>query len=205
MIFLPEGQVVIPKVIFSWRIESFFDRHWQNDAQFLDLAELTTARSLADRIHWFRQVDDPASNLVLHVLDDFIDLSQQHRFGHLALLGHFALIEALITHDPAESRRLLSHQVGTKMPLLMRRFRRRLNVRDFFALTTVQETWRLLYRLRSCYAHGDEPDFDRPGRDKGVEELRNLYEAFRFVRESLKRLLILALDEPQFVVDLKAC
>lgn len=200
-VFPPKEQTFIPRVIFPWRMESFFDHSWRNDAQPLNRDELTTAHTLADTIQSFRQVDEPAINLVLRVFDDFIDLSQQHRSGHLALLGHFALIEALITHNPAESRNLLSHQVRTKMPLLMRRFRRPLVVSDYFSMMDAQKAWHSLYRVRSSYAHGGEPDFDADG----IKELEGLYEIFQFVRESLKRLLILALDEPQLIFDLKSC
>src|SRR5207302_11518262 len=115
------------------------------------------------------------------------------------------LSEAVIAYDPAESGRRLSHQVRTKMPLLMRRFHGPLVVNEFFAMPDSQQAWTVLYRLRSCYAHGEKPDFDKPSRERGFKELDGLYEVYRFVRESLKRLLILALEEPQLVFDLKAC
>ena len=203
----PEEQPFLPRVEFTWSMQSYFDRAWRNDAQRFNVDDIVKAVELARKIEIFRQkeVDDPATSLVLRVFDDFIDLSHEHRIGHLRLLGHFALIEALITHDPAESRRLLSHQVRTKMPLLMRRFHRQLDLEDFFAVTDLEEAWRLLYRLRSCFAHGAPADFDKPSPQKGFRELDSLYQTFQFVRESLKRLLIFALNEPQFVFDLKAC
>lgn len=211
-IFPSDEQPFLPRVVYPWTIESYFDTSWHNDAEPLDLEHLTLTRELAQKVSTFRdEQDNPAANLIVQVFDDFIELSQEHRISHLRLLGHFGLLEALITHHPAESRQRLSHQVRTKMPLLMHRFRQCLDIRNFFALTNEDETWRLLYRLRSCYAHGEKPDFDKSGRDKGgrdeggVKELNNLREAFRFVRESLKRLLILALDEPQLISDLKTC
>src|SRR5207302_7818668 len=96
------------------------------------------------RIFREEQDDDPAKSLILRVFDDFIELSHEHRIGHLRLLGHFALIEALITHDPAESGRRLSHQVRTKMPLLMRRFHGPLVVNEFFAMPDSQQAWTVL-------------------------------------------------------------
>jgi hypothetical protein len=201
-IFPPEQQIYLPLIEFPWTMESYFDSSWRNDAQRLNVKHLLIARNLADKIQLFRQEenDDPAKSLVLRVYDDFIELSEDHRIGHLRLLGHFALIEALITHDPADSGRRLSHQVRTKMPLLMRRFYQPLVVTDFFDLNSQEESWRLLYRVRSCFAHGENPDFDAD-----AKSLRDLYSVFRFVREALKRLLTLALDEPQLVFDLKAC
>jgi hypothetical protein len=204
-IFPPEEQPFLPRVIFPWRMESFFDGSWRNDSQPLNVEDLRATRGLADKIHAFRDeaAGDPGKGLIVRVFDDFIELSQQTQSGHLAFLGHFALIEALLTNSGSGSR--ISHQIRTKMPLVMRRFRRLLNVTDHFALTNEQETWRLLYRLRNYYAHGEEADFDTPSRENGVQELKNLHEVFRFIRESLKRLLILALEETQLILDLKAC
>lgn len=206
-LFPPKEQVHMPNVEYPWIIESFFDRDWHNDAQPLNVADLEKARQLVHAIRSFRQEekDDRAKQLVVRVFDDFVSLSNDHRIGHLQLLGHFGLIEALLTHNPAASSPRLSHQIRTKVPLLMRRFHRSLLPSDFFAINDSQQVWALLYRLRSCYAHGEKPDFEKTGRDGGIKELSDLERVYCFVRESLKRLLILAIEEPQLVFDLKAC
>ena len=205
--FPQKEQILIPRIINPWRIHSFFERFWNNDAQPLNPNDLKTARLLVQKLREFRAVsaDQQPQKLVVRVFDDFVDLSREHRFGHLALLGHFALIEALVTHDAAQSGRSLTHQLATKMPLLMRRFAQPLLVSEFFDLADEWATWRLLYRARSAYAHGGEPNFEKPADQRGVCELRNLGEVFRFVRHSLKRLLMLALEEPRLIYDLKAC
>ncbi len=206
-LFPPKEQVYMPKVEYPWVMESFFDGGWYNDAQPLNVADLEKARRLVDAIRLFReeQKDDVAKELVLRVFDDFVGLSNDHRISHLRLLGHFGLIEALLTHNPAASSPRLSHQIRTKMPLLMRRFHRPIVLGQFFAINESPQIWALLYRLRSCYAHGEKPKFDKISQEGGFKELNNLQVVYHFVHESLKRLLILALNEPQLVFDLKRC
>ena len=206
-LFPPREQIHMPKVEYPWIMESFFDGGWHNDAQPLNVPDLEKARQLVHAVRSFRQEQesDAAKELVLRVFDDFVDLSNDHRIGHLRLLGHFGLIEALLTHNPAASSPRLSHQIRTKIPLLMRRFQRPLAISDFLAGADAQQAWTMLYRLRNCYAHGEKPDFDKPIGEKGFRELGDRHQVYRFVRESLKRLLMLAFDEPQLIYDIKAC
>lgn len=206
-LFPPKEQIYMPKVEYPWIMESFFDCGWQNDAQPLNVADLENAHQLVHAIRLFRQEQksDNAKELVLRVFDDFVSLSNDHRMDHLRALGHFGLIEVLLTHSPAASSPRLSHQIRTKVPLLMRRFDRPLLPSDFFAINDSQQVWALLYRLRSCYAHGEKPDFAKMSGERGFKELNDLQRVYHFVRESLKRLLLLSLNEPQLVFDLKAC
>jgi hypothetical protein len=200
-VFPPENQLLLPRIEFPWAIESYFDMAWRNNAQSLKVEDLLLARQLLEKLSAFRtDIGDRARNLVVRAFDDFVELSHEHRISHLRLLGLFGLIEALITHDPASSGQRLSHQVRTKMPLLMRRWTRLLPARDFFSIDDPPTIWTMLYRVRSCYAHGEKPDFD-----DAFKQLGSLLNVFRFVRESLKRLLIFALDEPRLILDLKEC
>lgn len=200
-IFPPDNQPFAPRIEYPWTIESYFDLDWRNDAQSLNVEDLLLSKSLLEKLCAFRTAtDDSTKKLVVRVFDDFVDLSNEHRINHLRLLGHFGLIEALITHEPGASGQRLSHQVRTKMTLLMRRFHRELPPRNFFALDDPLAAWTMLYRVRSCYAHGGTADFSTT-----FKQIQSVPKAFRFVRESLKRLIVLALDEPQLIFDLKNC
>jgi hypothetical protein len=203
----PPPDSFTPRVVNPWQIFHFWTVHALNHSQPLEVNDLARAKRLMDQLRDIREGRQPdaAKQAVARVFEDFITVSREHRTGPLALLGHFALLEALITHDPARSGMALTHQIKTKMPLLMRRFERPLPVREYFELDGEQKAWDLLYSVRSKYAHGEEPDFEKTGRKGGAKELRNPGVVFRFVRESLKRLITLALQEPRLVFDLKAC
>ena len=206
-IFPPESSFR-PREINQWRVFYFCSERWgRYNAQPLDYSDVILAGWLAGKLREFGLVDknENSKRAVVRAFDDFVSLSREHRSGHLALLGHFALIEALVTHDPAKSGMSLTHQLRTKMPLLMRRFARPLLVSEYFDLGDVRKAWELLYDVRSRYAHGEEPDFEKASKNKGVKKLRDPRSVFRFVRESLKRLIVLALEEPQLIYDLKSC
>lgn len=179
------------------------DHHWSHIGQQLDRKDIQSANNFLSTLHQFQSESkqDAAKQSAVRVFENFVSLSAGPRHGELPLLGHFALIEALITHDPHQSGDSLNHQLSTKMPLLMRRFEPPLIMADYFDIADEKKTWKLLYRLRSKVAHGEFGAFAR-----GTQSpLRNIDTVFKFVRSSLKRLLILSLKEPQFVFDLKAC
>jgi hypothetical protein len=201
-VFPPPG-TFIPQVTFP---ESFFyytllQSH--GDAQRLDTEDLLAVNSLHLRLEEFRVAEekDTARRSIVRLFDKFIALCAGKRYGELPLLGYFALIEGLITHDPQPGvRDSITHQLSTKMPLLMKRFTRPLALSDFADESDPGKLWRLLYKLRSRIAHGEE-GFSA-AKD---EKLRDMPSTTRLVRESLKRLFVLALQEPEFLFDLKAC
>jgi len=145
--------------------------------------------------------NDESKVVAVQVFQDFVTLSNTERYSSLTLLGHFALIEALITHDPHKFGDSLNHQLSTKMPLLMRRWPCPLDPACFFPIQDLRTVWKRLYELRSIIAHGGKPDFTK----NRLRDLRSGYAAYQFVRAALKRLIIQTFHEPQLVNDLKAC
>jgi hypothetical protein len=146
------------------------------------------------------QVESHAS--ILRVLQDFASSRSYIRLGRMAVLSHFSLIEAIITHEPKTTAGdSLNHQVSTKMPLLFRRFSQPLDVTNFFKTDDLKKAWKLLYDVRSRFAHGDSADFKKGP----LVALGNFQQVERFTYLSLKRLLKLALQEPELIHDLKAC
>ena len=157
---------------------------------------------LQAKVYEFATTPEDASRAtVLRTFKSFAELSNFTRYGHLALLGHFALLESLITHDPHQFGDSLNHQLSTKLPLLMRRFRRPLEVPKSFALADPRTLRKRLYEVRSTLAHGGHVDFTK-GR---LRDLGDGSAVFGFVRTALKRLIIQASEEPELVHDLQAC
>ena len=199
----PPPSTHAPHVTFPDSFFYYTQFHWHGDAQQLDMEDLRSVNPLHLRIEEFRKAEenDVPRRSVVRLFDEFISLSAGRRWGEWPLLRYFALIEGLITHDPKPGvRDSITHQLSTKMPLLMKRFARPLTLSDFANETDAGKLWRLLYKLRSRIAHGEE-GFSA---DK-QPELRDLPATIKLVRESVKRLFVLALDEHEFLFDLKAC
>ena len=184
------------------RMFHFSQEHIHPILQQLESDDLQSAASHYQRLRDFANASgDEAKATVTRIFQDFISLSAGQRHGHLPFLGHFALIEALITHDPRQHGDSLNHQLSTKMPLLMRRFCRPLELPSNFKVTDLRTLWKRLYEVRSIVAHGERADFTK-GR---LRELHDFNTVFKFVRASLKRLIIQSLQEPTLVFDLKIC
>jgi hypothetical protein len=183
------------------RLFHFWEQHRQPVSQPLNAGDLHSAVAYRDTMESLAASNEEAAQAIVRVYSDFVRLSMGPRSGELVLLGHFGLIEALITHNPNEFGDSLNHQLSTKMPLLMRRFGVPLQLSEYFSITDPNRAWKKLYSIRSKIAHGEGVDI-RPG---ALKELRDIDTVFKFVREALKRLLIYAIDDPEFIFDLKKC
>jgi hypothetical protein len=201
-VFPPLGTFA-PHVTFPDSFFHYTQVRWSGEAQQLSTADVRSVNPLHLRLAAFRNAEktDVARHSVVRLFDKFIALSAGKRSGELPLLGYFALIEGLLTHDPHPGvRDSITHQLSTKMPLLMKRFTRPLILSDFVDEDDPAKLWKILYKLRSRIAHGEEGF-------SAVNDLplRNPISIIKLVRESLKRVFVLALHEPEFLFDLKAC
>jgi len=119
------------------------------------------------------------------------------------VLGLFAIIEMLITHNPKLEDRgdSITHQMQSKIPLLSRRFHKPLDYLFHFSGGTEKKVWSALYKYRSAMAHGGLPDFA----SSDLRILKNANNADDFLREVVKSLLRHSLKEPQLYRDLRNC
>lgn len=198
----PPSDNASPRVVNQSSFFYYPEVRNNGNPQPLGMDDLRSVHPLLLRLAEFEAVkdSDKARGSIVRIFDNFVKTSAGKRHGDLALLGHFALIEGLITHNARGRGDTITHQLMTKMPLLMRRFRRPLSLRDCVDIDDAGEAWRLFYKLRSRIAHGEggfAPELDSP--------LRGADSVFLFIREALKRLLVLALDDPDFIFDLRAC
>lgn len=130
------------------------------------------------------------------------DLKSLPRFSELATIGLFSIIESLVTHAPklTESADSLKHQIKTKIPLLSKRFQRRLDYTEYFRAAEEETIWSKLYDYRSCIVHGERTNFTG-----SLKVLKNTKTVRQFLGEAVKLLLSIALKEPLLLIDLKKC
>lgn len=124
------------------------------------------------------------------------------RKSDLLILGYFAIIESIITHEPRSKETLdsINHQFTNKLTLLRKRFTRPLDYSQYFQEGKEATIWKKLYDYRSCLAHGDNPDFS-----KIFTILKDKLSVFSFIHETLKLTIIAALKEPDLISDLRNC
>lgn len=134
---------------------------------------------------------------VARALELFRQTDAVHPSHTLHLLGLFAVVELLITHNPKGSFDSLSHQIRTKITLLEKRFCRPLDYAQF-GTTTKDKVWTRLYEFRSRIAHGASTDLRG-----SMQVLGSPKAATEFLRRATKLLVRRALFEPELVLDLR--
>lgn len=137
-----------------------------------------------------------------HAVRNFELLKQIPETSELLVIGYFAIIESLVAHKPRGPENLDSttHQVAAKLALLQKRFAKPVVSADFFGDVQEKKVWTKLYAFRSDLAHGNIPDFQ-----KELRVLKDRATVTRFLKNTLKCLIVLAMKEPEFVADLKQC
>jgi hypothetical protein len=119
------------------------------------------------------------------------------------VIGLFAILEMLITHNPELEDRgdSITRQMKSKIPLLSNRFDRPLPYHQFFGDTAHGAVWSKLYAYRSAYAHGGVPDFTRGP----LVALRSEANANEFLRVVVQSIIRNSLKDPQLYRDIKEC
>lgn len=176
-------------------------RRVHEQAKVVAADELATVQRFFD---WIQKADKdsaPAS----FALRGFKDLDNLPFSSNHQVLGCFACIESLITHNPNDKEigDSLTHQLKIKLTLLEKMFCRTLDFTLFGLNEPVdvkakQRIWRKLYEYRSFIAHGKQFDFDRE-----FAALKSRDAALDFLREVTKLVILLSLEKPEFIEHLK--
>lgn len=125
-------------------------------------------------------------------------------------VGHFALLEFLITHSPTNDSNSIGHQLKSKLALLWKKFEPALpptihqKSGDFVTpvdSNVVRSTWKAMYLYRNRIAHGGEIDF----KNREIRELKDNWSAAWLVTETATAVARVALRDPHLVADLKIC
>jgi hypothetical protein len=164
---------------------------------FLDIgaqqaAEIAEIQALAAQ-------SDRRFNLDRH-LEQLLQLKRnpQHE---LRTLGYFALLESLVTHipEPEDPYSSITRQLKKKLTLLNRRFNHPLDYSPF-GNTPPETVWGKMYSYRSLIAHGGTPEF------KGdLQLLQSPEVALKLVKDAVREVTTLALQEADLVLDLREC
>lgn len=187
---------------FGWRwgiLQSYFERN-PLPVKHIGKDELL---DIADVYQSYISFEKEMYPEIPRAMNMFDSLSFLNRNSTFHVLGLFAIIEMLITHNPKLEDRgdSITHQMQSKIPLLARRFQKKLDYRFYFQDGTEKKVWSALYKYRSAMAHGGVPDF-ASGELKILKDANN---ADSFLREVVKALLRHSLKEPQLYRDLRDC
>ncbi len=119
----------------------------------------------------------------------------------MSFLGHFAILESLLTHAPVASDPYssITKQVKSKLQLLNNRFTEKLDYSPF-GTCTHDTIWTKMYKYRSMLAHGVVPTFDGD-----LKALTDASTALRLLRSTVRKVARHQLLEPLLLADLRQC
>jgi hypothetical protein len=139
---------------------------------------------------------------IKHAIKNFIELKKINSNTDLMIVGLFSIIESLVTHPPRLNENLdsISHQITNKLNLLIKMFERSVLYNTYFEEAKHETVWKKLYSYRSDIAHGSIADFQ--GKYLVLKSSESIH---LFLEEITKNLILLALDKPDFLNDLKQC
>lgn len=142
----------------------------------------------------------PKAWKAVEMLDDVTLLPHSSAFR---VLGLFSILEMLISHNPRleDKGDSITHQMKTKMPLLMRRFDKPVVLAAYFGEAKSDKIWSQMYGYRSAIAHGGTPDFKNLG---AQGYLRSAENANAFLFAVVKATIRNYLREPVLYDDLVA-
>ncbi|MEW2019310.1 hypothetical protein [Rhodococcus sp. NPDC076796] len=174
---------------------------WEGPPPTVDLDEIRELVSLRTGLY------EKAQPEIWRMLQLFTETSDLPERSKQKFLAYLAIIEGLLTHQPAPGDRVdsIGKQLRRNITLLDNRLppHRKLEL-DKFGGTNPNKVIDKLYNYRSAIAHGGNPEdvLDVIFEKRWPQPLTVL-ELHRFARRITKRLLIAALREPILVRDLK--
>ncbi|MFB6320842.1 hypothetical protein [Saccharicrinis sp. FJH54] len=135
------------------------------------------------------------------IIDDLINFYEIPPKSPYRIIGLFSILEYLLT--TFDSGKSINKQLQTKLNLLNNRFSEKLNVSEFFKISTETKFEKIiekLYAYRSDIAHGNNIDFE-----KKLQILNNNELVENFLLTMVKRTIKQSLFEPDLILDLKKC
>lgn len=142
-------------------------------------------------------------NFIKSSIDDFYRLIDIPNSSDLKIIGYFSIIEKLISSRKSVQINSINFQLQNKLNLLNNRSNFKI---DLFSQTkptdktTFKTIIELLYKYRSCIAHGSEIDFKNE-----LQILVNTKIADKLIYDLCKMTLIGSIQEPELIVDLREC
>jgi hypothetical protein len=131
----------------------------------------------------------------------FLELKDLPHFSPLQILGCFAILESILTHQPKPEDRYdsITRQITKKLALLNKRWNPSLDYTSFGTLTH-DKLWSKMYAYRSAIAHGAKLDFGSE-----LSALRTANNANLLISATVRKAICHVLVEPQLLADLHNC
>lgn len=185
-----------------------------DDGVIVELRHAWTTKALANPLvvddEWRRSTRELIDNVrpivrgewlgIRSAFDRRLELRNVPVDSPLRHLGYFIVIEALLTHAPAQGdpADTLGRQLQTTLPLLSHRMPLEIPFGDLDPNVPPRALIKALYEYRSSIAHGNEPTFT--GKQAALGSRERVGE---FLDVTVRRLLQQAAREPLLVTDLK--
>ncbi len=170
----------------------------ETKAHVFDESTLTQIVKLYKKFHLLEAVKHEG---ILRAIDYHSNIKRLRNINHLLVLAYFMIIEMLLTHNPNDKELgdSLSHQIRTKIALLVPRLAKPIDYSIFGNNIKSEKLWTKLYNYRSKIAHGDHVDFE----SGDLSTLNSQKAADEFLGNATKSLLAHAIEEPDLVNSLK--
>jgi len=191
--------------IFGTTLPDFniYNKYTSSDVSCSNAITISTdeLENISKDYSWYKNIPEEF-NFIEHAIKNFSSLRSIPKRSELIIVGYFSIIESLITHPPRLTETLdsISHQLKNKMILLSKRFSREIKPEAYFLPIKVEQLWAKLYGFRSYLAHGSKPNFQTD-----FQTLKNQDMVVAFLKENIKELLLMAMQQPEFINDLKKC
>jgi hypothetical protein len=166
----------------------------------ISAADAATIRTLYEKL----ERHDHALLDLKPTLNQLWSLKAMPHRSALRFLGYFAILEALLTHNPKPTDTIdsITRQMKQKVALLDHGWTPRLNYAPF-GNAPAEKVWGTMYAYRSKLAHGAPADFASGSNEQRI--LGDPKRALTLLIDTVKAVVRYALEEPQLLVDLKNC
>lgn len=152
-------------------------------------------------------VDKTFPEEIRKIGDVFQTLDRLEDENSLKVLGYFAVLEGLLTHNPEKNDSVdsIQRQLTRNINCMNNRLKDIGRDVDFsnFGETKLKKIIASLYSYRSAIAHGGDESQSRRTLENIAHTKSDYFWIHDFVRNLTKRMLFSALREPQLVMDLK--
>lgn len=149
----------------------------------------------------FRRMAEHDDGLIelTRVVELLLDLKDLPHSSPLQILGYFAILESVLTHQPRPDDRYesITRQITNKLALLNNRWNPSFDYRPLGGAMH-GKIWHQMYAYRSAIAHGGKLDF----RSK-LALLKNEGLANRLIVDAVKKTIRQAYVEPRLLRDLR--
>lgn len=194
------GILTTPQIFHNFLSE----RHMRFNRKIMADSDLIQIREIYNNLGCFRKKNETNSfKYISKAIDDFYNLRLIPHSTPFKIVGIFSILEALLTYNPVRGQNSLTHQLKTKLNLLNNRISAKIDYASHFKCSphiSFETLIEKLYNYRHNIAHGDFSDFNNK-----LQIILGRKEAYEFLYNLLKKVLLASLNEPELVNDLKQC